>query len=139
AHDSLTMFGAKSLLPSLIVYSVINESGPIITGLVISGRVGAGIGAELGSMKVTEQIDAMEASAVDPLKYLVATRVVACVLMLPLLTVVADFSGVVMGWVAATLFQPVSVRFFVESGFKYIQFSDFIPPTLKTAVFGVII
>src|SRR5205807_1813518 len=60
AHDSLTMFGAKSLLPSLIVYSVINESGPIITGLVISGRVGAGIGAELGSMKVTEQIDAME-------------------------------------------------------------------------------
>src|SRR3954452_16044483 len=84
---SLIRFGAKSLLPTVIVYSLIRETGPIITGLVISGRVGAGIGAELGSMKVTEQIDAMEASAVDPYKYLAATRVVACILMIPLLTV----------------------------------------------------
>jgi phospholipid/cholesterol/gamma-HCH transport system permease protein len=79
------------LLPPVIVFSIIKESGPVITGLVVAGRVGAGIGAELGSMKVTEQIDAMEASAVDPYKFLAATRVLACVLMLPLLTLAADF------------------------------------------------
>ena len=81
------------------MFSVIKESGPIITGLIVSGRVGAGIGAQLGSMKVTEQIDAMEASAVDPYKFLVATRVLACILMLPLLTLAADFCGIFMGWV----------------------------------------
>src|SRR5437763_13465886 len=80
-HDSLTRFGAKSFLPAVIVFSIIRESGPVITGLMVSGRVGAGIGAELGSMKVTEQIDAMEASAVDSRKFLAATRVLACILM----------------------------------------------------------
>ena len=79
-RDSLIRFGAKSFLPAVIVFSIIKESGPIITGLIVSGRVGAGIGAQLGSMKVTEQIDAMEASAVDPYKFLVATRVLACIL-----------------------------------------------------------
>jgi len=138
-HDSLTRFGAKSMLPAVIVFSIIKESGPIITGLVVTGRVGAGIGAELGSMKVTEQIDAMEASAVDPYKYLVATRVLACVLMLPLLTLAADFCGVLMGWVANTLSEPMSLRLFLENGFKDALFSDFLPPTLKTAVFGLII
>jgi phospholipid/cholesterol/gamma-HCH transport system permease protein len=138
-HDSLARFGAKSMLPAVIVFSIIKESGPIITGLVVTGRVGAGIGAELGSMKVTEQIDAMEASAVDPYKFLVATRVVACILMLPLLTVAADFCGVFMGWVANTLTEPMSLRLFLENGFKNALFSDFFPPTLKTAVFGLII
>jgi len=138
-RDALTRFGAKSLLPAVIVFSIIKESGPIITGLVVGGRAGAGIGAELGSMKVTEQIDAMEASAVDPFRFLVATRVLACVLMLPLLTVAADFCGVFMGWLANSLAEPVSLRFFVENGFKGVAFSDFIPPTLKTAVFGFII
>ena len=85
-RDSLVRFGAKSFLPAVIVFSLIKESGPIITGLMVSGRVGAGIGAQLGSMKVTEQIDAMEASAIDPFKFLVATRVLACVVMVPLLT-----------------------------------------------------
>jgi hypothetical protein len=89
-HDSLVRFGAKAFLPAVIVFSIIKESGPIIAGLIVSGRVGAGIGAELGSMKVTEQIDAMEASAVDSYKFLVATRVAACILMLPLLTVVSN-------------------------------------------------
>lgn len=138
-RDSLVRFGAKSFLPAVIVFSILKESGPIIAGLVLSGRVGAGIGAELGSMKVTEQIDAMEASAVDPYKYLVATRVLACVLMLPLLAVATDFCGIFMGWVANTLTEPTSLRFFLENGFKDVAFSDFIPPTLKTAVFGFII
>jgi len=138
-RDSLTRFGAKSMLPAVIVFSIIKESGPVITGLVVSGRVGAGIGAELGSMKVTEQIDAMEVSAVNPYKFLAATRVVACVLVLPLLTLTANFCGIFMGWVASTLAEPISLRLFLENGFKNARFNDFIPPTLKTAVFGLII
>src|SRR5205085_4047499 len=138
-RDSLTRFGAKAFLPAVIVFSIIKESGPIITALIVSGRVGAGIGAELGSMKVTEQIDAMEASAVDSFKFLVATRVTACILMLPLLTVVSNFCGIFMGWVANTLSEPISLRLFFEDGFKNMEFTDYIPPIVKTAVFGLTI
>ena len=138
-RSSLTRFGARSLLPAVIVFSLIKETGPIITGLVASGRVGAGIGAELGSMRVTEQIDAMEASAVDPHKYLAATRILACIVAMPLLTIAADFFGVLMGWVACTLVEPVSLGRFLSSGFHGVTFDDILPPTLKTAVFGLII
>ena len=138
-RDSLIRFGAKSTLPAVIILSIVRESGPVITGLIVSGRVGAGIGAELGSMRVTEQIDAMEASAVNPYKFLVATRVLACILMLPLLTLAADFSGVVMGWVANTLAEPISLRQFLDTGLKNVTFHDLLPPTLKTALFGLII
>ena len=105
ARYSLTRFGAKSLLPAAIVFSVIHETGPIITGLVVSGRVGAGIGAELASMKVTEQIDAIEASAVNPYRLLAATRIMACILMLPLLTLASDCMRLVhgMGYAGAGL------------------------------------
>jgi phospholipid/cholesterol/gamma-HCH transport system permease protein len=138
-RDSLVRFGGKSLLPAVIIISMIKESGPIITGLMVSGRVGAGIGAELGAMKVTEQIDAMEASAVNPYKFLVATRVLACVLMLPLLTLATDFCGIIMGWIANTLIEPISLRLFIETGFKNVTFNDFLPSTIKTCVFGLII
>jgi phospholipid/cholesterol/gamma-HCH transport system permease protein len=138
-RDSLVHFGAKSLLPALLVVSIVKESGPIITGLIVSGRVAAGIGAELGAMKVTEQIDAMEASAVDPYKFLVATRVLACLLMLPLLTLMADFCGIFFGWVTNTLTDHISFRLFIDNGFKNLTFSDFLPSTFKTAVFGLII
>jgi phospholipid/cholesterol/gamma-HCH transport system permease protein len=138
-RDSLVQFGAKALLPAVILYSVIKESGPVITGLIVSGRVGAGIGAELGSMRVTEQIDAMEASAIEPFRFLVATRVFACILMLPLLTLCADCCAVLMGWFAATLAEPITFRHFLENGLKGVAFSDFIPPTLKTLVYGFII
>src|SRR5947208_8905177 len=117
-RDSLIRFGAKSMLPAVVVMSLIRETGPIITALIVSGRVGAGIGAELGSMKVSEQIDAMEAAAVDPYKYLAATRVLACVAMLPLLTLVADFFGVLMGWVSDTLAEPISLRLFLHQGLR---------------------
>ncbi len=138
-RDSLTRFGAKSLLPAVIVFSLIKETGPIITGLVASGRVGAGIGAELGAMRVTEQIDAMEASAVDPHKYLVATRVLACIVAMPLLTVAADFFGVLMGWVTTTLSEPMPLRLFLSNGFRHVTFGDILPTTFKTAIFGLII
>ena len=139
ARYSLTRFGAKSLLPAAIVFSVIHEMGPIITGLVVSGRVGAGIGAELASMKVTEQIDAVEASAVNPYRLLAATRILACILMLPLLTLAADACGWLHGWAAQALVEPLSFHQFINSGFKGADFNDFLPPTFKTAVFGLII
>jgi phospholipid/cholesterol/gamma-HCH transport system permease protein len=139
ARFSLTRFGAKSLLPAAIVFSIVRETGPIITGLVVSGRVGAGIGAELATMKVTEQIDAIEASAINPYRLLAATRILACILMLPFLTLAADFCGVLMGWVAQTLVEPLSFHQFINSGFKGAGFHDLLPPTFKTAVFGLII
>ena len=138
-RDSLTRFGGKALLPAVIVFSLMKETGPMITALVVSGRVGAGIAAQLGSMRVTEQIDAMEVSAVNPYKYLAATRVFACTAMLPLLTLAANFCGIIFGWIAATLVEPVSLRLFVHDGFKDATFSDFLPPLFKTAVFGLII
>ena len=138
-RDSLIHFGAKSMLPAVIFYSVVKESGPVITALVVSGRVGAGIGAEVGSMRVTEQIDAMEASAVDPFRFLVATRVAACILMLPLLTIFSEFCSIVMGWIVETVAEPVTFRHFVDSATNGVLFRDFIPPTLKTFVFGFII
>ena len=139
ARANLVRFGAKSLLPSAIVFSVITEMAPIVTGLVVSGRVGAGIGAELAAMKVTEQIDAIEASAVNPYKLLSVTRIAACIIALPLLTLVASFFGVLMGWVADTIVEPVSLVRFVNAGFKGASFKDFLPPTFKTCVYGAII
>src|SRR6202453_2000596 len=138
-RDSLTRFGAQAMLPAVIVFSLIKESGPVITALIVSGRVGAGIGAELGSMRVTEQIDAMEVSAVNPYKFLASTRVLACLFMLPLLTLVADASGIFMGWISTTLSQPMTFRLFLHSGLENASMSDFLPPTFKTAIFGLII
>jgi phospholipid/cholesterol/gamma-HCH transport system permease protein len=138
-RDSLARFGAKALLPAVITFSLIKESGPVITGLVVSGRAGAGIGAELGSMKVTDQIDAMEVGAVNPYNFLAATRVVACILMLPLLTLAADACGILSGWISSTLTEPTTLRHFLASGMKDVRFNDFLPPTFKTLFFGLII
>src|ERR1700681_490477 len=139
SRSSLVQFGAKSMLPAAIVFSIIHETGPIVTGLVVSGRVGAGIGAELGSMKVTEQIDAIEASGVNPYKFLAFTRILACILVLPLLTIAADFCAVIFGWIAETLAEPVSFRRFINQGFAGATFKDFLAPTFRTVVFGLII
>jgi phospholipid/cholesterol/gamma-HCH transport system permease protein len=139
SRSSLVHFGAKSMLPAALVFTIIHETGPIVTGLVVSGRVGAGIGAELGSMKVTEQIDAIEASGVNPYKYLAFTRIVACILMLPLLTLAADLFGVLFGWIADTLVDPISFTKFIHRGFAGTTFSDFLAPTCRTAIFGLII
>lgn len=138
-RDSLIRFGAKSLLPAVIIISIVKESGPIITALVVSGRVAAGIGAELGSMKVTEQIDAIEASAVDPYKFLAATRVIACMTMLPLLTAVADFCGILTGWFVNHMAEPIPFKLFLNYGLAQAGFDDLLPSTFKTVVFGFII
>src|SRR5213592_2320834 len=122
-RNRLIRFGAESSLPAIIIVSIIRQTGPIITGLIVSGRVGAGIGAALGSMKVTDQIDAIEVSGVNPYHYLAATRILACALMLPLLTLACDFSGIVMGWIVNTLARPVSFRLFLDTGLKHIAFN----------------
>ncbi len=139
SRSSLVRFGAKSMLPAAIVYSIIHEMGPIVTGLVVAGRVGVGIGAELGSMKVTEQIDAIEASAVNPYKLLAFTRILACIVVLPLLTLVTDFCGVFAGWVAVAVSDPISLHHFLDKGLAVVSFSDFLAPTFRTCVFGLII
>jgi phospholipid/cholesterol/gamma-HCH transport system permease protein len=139
ARYSLSRFGAKSMFPATLVYSVIQVMGPIITGLVVCGRVGAGMGAELASMKVSEQIDAVETSAINPYRLLAATRILACILMLPLLTVAADASGLLMGWFAQALVEPLSFHQFISNGFSGATFNAFLPPTFKTAVYGLII
>ncbi len=139
SRSSLAHFGAKSMLPAAIIYSILHEMGPIVTGLVVSGRVGAGIGAELGSMKVTEQIEAIEASAVNPYKLLAFTRILACIVVLPLLTLVTDFFGLIAGWIAETLADPISFYRFMDKGLSGVRFSDFLAPTFRTSVFGLII
>lgn len=139
SRHSLIQFGAKSLLPAAVVFSIIHETGPVITALVVCGRVGAGIGAELGSMKVTEQIDAIEASGVNVYKLLAFTRIVACILMLPLLTLAADFCGIITGWIANTAAEPIAFYKFIHAGFAGTGFSDFLAPTFRTMVFGLII
>jgi len=101
--------------------------------------VGAGIGAELGAMRVTEQIDALESLAVDSFKYLVVTRVIACVLAMPILTTVMDFTGIVGGFVAETVISGMSFSLYFDRAFSLIDFVDYVPSTLKTAVFGFII
>lgn len=139
ARYSLSRFGAKSMFPITLVYSVIQVMGPIITGLIVSGRVGAGIGAELASMKVTEQIDAIEASAINPYRLLASTRILACILMLPLLTIAADASGLMTGWFAQAMVEPLSFQQFINNGFSGATFNAFMPPTFKTTVYGLII
>src|SRR5574338_569926 len=100
---SLERFGAEAMIPAGLAIALVRETGPLVTALLIAGRVGAGIGAELGAMKVTEQIDALEANAVDAFHFLVVTRVIACVLAMPLLTILMDFAGVLGGYVAEAI------------------------------------
>ena len=136
---SLERFGAEALIPAGLAIALVRETGPLVTALLVSGRVGAGIGAELGAMKVTEQIDALEAVAVDSFKFLAVTRIVACVLAMPLLTAVADFFGLLGGYVSEAAFSGMSATLYFHRAFSLVDFNDFLPATLKTTVFGLII
>ena len=136
---SLERFGAEALIPAGLAIALVRETGPLVTGLLLSGRIGAGIGAELAAMKVTEQIDALEASAVDSFKYLVVTRVVACMLAVPLLVTVMNFMGMLGGYLAEATISGMSLRLYFNTAFSSVQFTDFIPATVKTIVFGFII
>ena len=136
---SLARFGAEALIPAGLAIALVRETGPLTAGLLLAGRIGAGIGAELGAMKVTEQIDALEASAVDSFKFLVVTRVIACVIALPLLTSLMNFTGMMGGFAAETSLTGIPFMTYMRQAFSLIEFSDLIPSTIKTAVFGFII
>jgi phospholipid/cholesterol/gamma-HCH transport system permease protein len=136
---SLERFGAEAMIPAGLAIALVRETGPLVTGLLVSGRVGAGIGAELAAMKVTEQIDALEAVAVDSFKFLAVTRILACIAAMPLLTLVMDFCGIAGGFVAETTISGMSWELYFQRAFSLIEFNDFIPSTMKTAVFGMII
>ncbi|HEX6209257.1 MAG TPA: ABC transporter permease [Methylomirabilota bacterium] len=138
-RTSLERFGAESLIPAGLAIALIRETGPLVTGLLLSGRIGAGIGAELGAMKVTEQIDALESLGVDSFRYLVVTRVVACMIALPILTTVMNFAGIIGGFLAETSITGMSFALYFREAFSPIQFTDYVPATLKTTVFGFII
>lgn len=133
---TLQKFGAASLVPSMVALAVILEIGPVITALIFAGKIGSGIGAELGSMKVTEQIDAMEVSGCNPFKYLVVTRVTATTLMLPLLVILADGIALLGGYVAINIADSSTFQLFIMNSFKNISMSDIIPATIKTFIFG---
>lgn len=136
---SLERFGAEAMIPAGLAMALIRETGPLTTGLLVAGRVGAGIGAEIGAMRVTEQIDALEATAVDSFKFLAVTRIVACMIVMPLLTTMMNFAGVFGGYVAEAAVSGMSWHLYFERAFTYIRFSDLIPATLKTIVFGFVI
>ncbi|MGB2867656.1 MAG: ABC transporter permease [Bacteroidota bacterium] len=136
SRPTLAKFGAVSLLPAMVAVSLIREIGPVITALIFAGKVGSGIGAELASMKVTEQIDAMQVSGTNPFKFLVVTRVLAATLMLPLLVVLADAVGLLGSFVGVNLKGHVSSSFFFLQVFQSLDFNDLFPAIVKSFFFG---
>jgi phospholipid/cholesterol/gamma-HCH transport system permease protein len=135
----LQRFGATDFLPAMVSLSVIRELGPVITALIFAGRVSSGIGAELGSMRVTEQIDAMEVSAVHPFKFLVVTRVIATTMILPILTIYVIFIAILGGYIAVIITENMSFLYYANSVVNAINFGDLIPSIAKTFVFGYIV
>ena len=135
----LERFGAEAMIPAGLAIALIRETGPLTAGLLVAGRVGAGIGAEIGAMRVSEQIDALEANAVDAFKYLAVTRIIALMIAMPLLTIMMDFSGILGGYVAEAAVSGMPWPLYFERAFTYIAYSDIIPATLKTVVFGYLI
>jgi phospholipid/cholesterol/gamma-HCH transport system permease protein len=136
---SLERFGAEAMIPAGLAIALVRETGPLTAGLLLSGRIGAGIGAELGAMRVTEQIDALEASAVDSFRYLVVTRVVACVIAVPILTTVMNFAGMIGGFIAETTATGMTLGLYFNRAFTLIDLKDYVPSTIKTMAFGFII
>jgi len=135
-RPTLEQFGAEAWMPSMVSISLIREIGPIITALICAGRIGSGIGAELGSMRVTEQIDAMEVSGTNPFKYLVVTRILATTLMIPILVIFGDAMGLLGSFIIENLKGDVSFFLYFDKVFHAIEFSDVLPATIKTFFFG---
>lgn len=135
----LVEFGAVNALPGMVAVSIIREMGPVITALICAGKIGSGMGAELGSMKVTEQIDAMEVSSTNPIRFLVVTRVLAATFMIPLLILYADALGIVGSWAGANIKGSVTFVLFFSQAFSAVDFVDFIPAVIKSFFFGAVI
>jgi len=135
-RPSMVQFGQEGMLPKTLAVSLIREIGPVITALICAGKIASGIGAELGSMKVTEQIDAMEVSGANPVQYLVVTRILAVTFMVPLLTIIGDIIGLIGGFIALNFTDSVSYSLYFNKIVASIDYSDFLPAFVKTIFFG---
>ncbi len=132
-------FGAKGLVGPVVSLAIVRELGPVITSLLVGGRVGSGITAEIGSMKVTEQIDAIRTLGADPIKKLVVPRFIAAVISFPFLSIIADLAGIIGGMIMANVELRVTPRLFVEGVMEQVAVSDFLSGILKTVFFGLIV
>ena len=130
---------AEIYIASLVALSVVREIGPVITALIVAGRVGSSIAAELGTMKVTEQIDAIKASGSDPVRYLVAPRFIAATLMMPLLTIIADLSAFIGGFIVAVYLVKVNSVDYINSAQQLLKLNDIYGGVFKSLIFGMII
>ncbi len=139
SRPTLAEFGAESWLPGMVALSLIREIAPVITALICAGKIASGIGAELGSMKVTEQIDAMEVSGINPYKYLVVTRILAATLMIPLLVIFADLVGIMGGYAGINIHSDVNLFRYFDKVLASLDFLDILPATIKTFFFGFFI
>ena len=136
SRPSLEEFGATSWLPSLMGIAIVKALGPLVTALICAGKVGSGMGAELGSMKVTEQIEAMEVSAINPFKYLVGTRVIAATLSIPLLSFYCSFVALLGSYVNVHSEEATSFIAFFQHGFATLKFLDVFTSVFKSIVFA---
>ncbi len=135
----LAEFGAQSWLPAMVAVSLVREIAPVITAVIFAGKVGSGIGAELASMRVTEQIEAMEVSGINPYKYIVVTRILAATCMLPILVAFADSIGLYGSYFGINLTDAVTFKLFFFQVFERLDFVDVFPAFIKTIVFGFFI
>lgn len=135
-RPTLVSYGVESMLPYMVSLSIVREIGPVISALIFAGKVGSGIGAELGSMRVTEQIDAMEVSGTNPYKYLVVTRVAAATIMLPLLIILSDSVALYGGYLGVNINANTSYDLYMTKVFDGLDFSDVLPAFIKTFFFG---
>lgn len=135
-RPSLVDYGVESQLPAMVAIAIVREIGPVITALIFAGKIGSSIGAELGSMKVTEQIDAMEVSGTNPFKYLVVTRVLAATLMLPVLVVLSDVISLYGSFLGVNIRSITSFSLFVNQVVDNLAYSDVLPAFIKTFFFG---
>lgn len=136
SRPSLSEFGATSWLPSLISIAIVRALGSLVTALICAGKVGSSIGAELGSMKVTEQIEAMEVSAINPFKYLVVTRVIAATIIVPILGLFCGFVALMGSYFNVHSLEATSIISFFKNGFSSISFLDVISSVMKSVIFG---
>ncbi|MCD6064822.1 MAG: hypothetical protein K0R82_2733 [Flavipsychrobacter sp.] len=136
SEPTMKDFGAVSFVPSMVAISVIREIGPVIIALICAGKIASSIGAELGSMKVSEQIDAMEVSGANPVQYLVVTRILACVIMIPLLTLMADALALLGGFAASNINNDLTFQLYFSKAFSALSFTDLVPAFIKTIFFG---
>jgi phospholipid/cholesterol/gamma-HCH transport system permease protein len=139
SRPTLARFGAEAMLPAMVAISVVREIAPVITALICAGKIGSSMGAELGSMKVTEQIDAMEVSGTNPFRYLVVTRIWSTILTLPLLVLLADAIAIWACYIGVNIKGDVSWRLFHQEVFDSLVISDLVPAVIKSVFFGLAI